>query len=176
MEAEDGSAYLTKATVTSWKGDWSSFKQRFRAAGNLNGIREALRAGELLASGDAAQKEEDIKTGVEKLAHQSEKLAALLVLALEPTKGPQRSLVINVKAGEEDNGVQMWANLIKHFETSTREVRIASLLQQWEKEELRPSEHPDELHGRLTATNSKLVKPGRGALGSEAIDALCIGN
>ncbi len=56
----------------------------------------------------------------------------------------------------------MWANLIKHFETSTREVRIASLLQHWEREDLDPSEHPDELYGRLTNINSKPEGLGEG--------------
>ncbi len=95
-----------------------------------------------------------------RVAHQSERLAALLVLALEPTKGPQRSLVVNTSTGDEDDGVLMWANLIKHFETSTRETRIASLLQLWEREALRQGEYPDELYGRLTAINSRLAGLG----------------
>ncbi len=112
MEAGDGSTSLGKATVTNWQGDWSSFKKRFSAAGSLNGVRDALRAGEL-ASGDTAHFE-DSKVA-ERAAHQSERLDALLILALELTKGPQRSLVVNRKTCEEDNGVLMWANLIKHF-------------------------------------------------------------
>ncbi len=89
MEAGDGLNTLGKATVTSWQGDWTSFKKRFRATGNLNGVRDPLRAGEHLASGDTAQTGDSKVAG--RIAHQSERLAALLVLALEPTKGPQRS-------------------------------------------------------------------------------------
>ncbi len=158
IRSGDGLTTLGKATVTSWQGDWSSFKKRFRAAGNLNGVRDALRAGELLASRDTGHIEESKMAG--KVAHQSERLAALLVLALEPTKGAQRSLVVNTSTSDEDNGVLIWANLIKYFETSTRETRIASLLQLWERETLKQSEHPDELYGCLTAINSRLAGLG----------------
>ncbi len=51
MEAEDGfDPSIRKNTTTAWRGDWASFKRRLRAAGTLNGIRDAMRLGEALAA------------------------------------------------------------------------------------------------------------------------------
>ncbi len=158
-EAIDCQPPTGKTTFIGWGGEWTSFRKRFKAAANLNGVRDALKAGELSASDE----ETKIDAGLQKKATlQSERLAALLILSLEPTKGPQRSIVVNTSVEEEEDGVLMWARLVRHFEKSTREIRLAALLQEWEGETLGVEEHPDELHGRLVAMNSKLASLGEG--------------
>ncbi len=59
-----------------------------------------------------------------KLKQQSRKLAAMLLLSLEETTGPQRSLIINRDVETEENGILMWADLIKHFEKGSKEIRV----------------------------------------------------
>ncbi len=35
--------------TTAWDGDWESFKQKFEATADLNGLNEAVIVGQLLA-------------------------------------------------------------------------------------------------------------------------------
>ncbi len=146
-------------TMVGWRGEWTSSRKRFKAAANLNGVGDALRAGELKANDEEKHMDEGLR---KKATLQSERLAALFILSLESTKGPQRSIIVNTSAKEEEDGVLLWARLIKHFEKSTREIRLATLLQEWESETLGVEEHPDEFHGCLIAMNSKLTSLGEG--------------
>ncbi len=178
MEAGDGSAEqdLTemdpsketptrRATITAWRNDWASFKRRFRAAGTLNGVKQAMKLGEALAAKGVIPIEdlkEEQREWSEGTLAQSERLAALLLLALDSTTGPQQSLVINRNTGMEDNGIAMWADLIRHFERGSKEIRMSTLQKEWEQSVLKVGEHPHELYGRLLATNSKLTELGVG--------------
>ncbi len=161
MEAEDGLKGLAMKsnTIIAWQGDWESFKRRLKATGILNGTKKAMQKGEELAVKQKTQSKivkEEADDWNENLVDQSERLAAILLLALEGTKVPQQSIVINRSVGTESNGIQMWADLIKHFEMSSREVRMSALLKEWERCTLKEGEHPNELYGKLTAINSKL--------------------
>ncbi len=167
MEAEDGyeKSGMKTSTMTAWQGDWASFKRRLKAAGILNGIQEAMQMGDTLASKGAIpmkNQEEEVEKWNKKLVQQSERLAALLLLSLESTKGPQQSLVINRSMGTEENGVLMWADLVRHFEKSSKELRMSALQKEWERNTLKAGEHPNELYGRLVTINSKMEGLGGG--------------
>ncbi len=160
--------------MVHWQNDWNKFKRIFKATGQLNGIAEALRYGEFLANEANIEKakleiSDEIAAKVENVTHsdtlkrkaleQSPKLVALLTLAMANSVGAQQSIVMDELENDED-GVTAWAKLIKHFEQSTKEVRVEHLLHQWENDTLRPGEHPDELYGRLMATKRRLEKHG----------------
>ncbi len=167
MEAEDGlnGLGMKSSTTTVWKGDWESFKRRMKAAGILHGFQKALKEGETLAAAETLTTKEMKKETAkwsEDLEDRSEKLAAILLLSLESTRGPQQSVVVNRSVDEEDNGILMWADLIRHFERGSREIRMATLQREWETSELNVNEHPNELYGRLVAINSKLKSLGAG--------------
>ncbi len=56
MEAGDYTTTETKGAfqqgrmkTTTWDGDWESFKQKFEATADLNGLNGAVTAGQLLA-------------------------------------------------------------------------------------------------------------------------------
>ncbi len=51
MEAGDGSFKQNRMITTAWDGDWESFKQKFEATADLNGLNEAVSVGQLLAEG-----------------------------------------------------------------------------------------------------------------------------
>ncbi len=109
---------------------------------------------------------EEVKPGTaewsEDLEESSERLAAVLLLSLESTKGPQQSIVINRSSNEEENGILMWAELIRHFERGSKEIQMTELQRNWETNEVRSEEHPSKLYGRLIAINSKLKGLGAG--------------
>ncbi len=86
----------------------------------------------------------------------------MLLLSLEETTGPQRSLIINRDVETEENGILMWADLIKHFEKGSKEIRVSALRRDFEVDALKTDEHPNELYGRLVAVNSKLKGLGSG--------------
>ncbi len=167
MEAEYGLNDLgTRPRATTvWKGDWDSFKRRIKAAGILRGFQEALRKGEKLADAGIMTAKE-IKTEStkwsEELVQTSETLAAILLLSLESTKRPQQSIVINRDVNQQENGVLMWAELIRHFEKGSKEMRVSALRRDFETDMLKTGEHPNELYGRLVAVNSKLKSLGSG--------------
>ncbi len=56
----------------------------------------------------------------------------------------------------------MWAELIKHFEKGSKEMRVSALRRDFETDMLKTGEHPNELYGRLVAVNSKLKSLGSG--------------
>ncbi len=53
MEAECGFSAVRqyRMLTTPWDGDWESFKQKFEATADLNGLNEAVMAGQLFAEG-----------------------------------------------------------------------------------------------------------------------------
>ncbi len=51
MEAEYGYRKGSKMMTTAWEGDWESFKQKFEAIADLNGLNEAVTVGQLVAEG-----------------------------------------------------------------------------------------------------------------------------
>ncbi len=58
MEAEDYNFDESKSPLlpgkmitTAWGGDWESFKQKFEATADLNGLNEAVMVGQLVAEG-----------------------------------------------------------------------------------------------------------------------------
>ncbi len=87
--------------------------------------------------------------------------AALLTLSMGMSSGPQRSIVMEKLRANED-GVTAWKKLVQHFERSTKELRLDTLLQIWENEGLRIGEHRDELIIRLSGINAKLEVLGAG--------------
>ncbi len=91
--------------------------------GQLNGIADALRYGEILANEantENVKVEDEDYLGKLKLKalEQSPKLAALLTLTIADSVGAQQSIVMDEHENGED-GVTAWAKLIKHFERST---------------------------------------------------------
>ncbi len=146
-------ALKPNASIT-WNRDWDSYKRRMKAAGILNGFQKALKKGEALAS--KSKKEEEVEKWPEDIVESSERLAAVLVLSLESTRGPQQSIVVNRSSAEEEDGISMWADLVRHFEKGLVDLKIADLQKEWEMEAMRQNEHPSELCGRLVAINSKL--------------------
>ncbi len=86
----------------------------------------------------------------------SEKLAHILLLMLESTRGTQQSIVVNRTRGKRTNGVEMWADLIRHFEKGSKEVRMSVLHGDWESRRLMDDEHPNDLYGRLININAQL--------------------
>ncbi len=85
----------------------------------------------------------------------------MITLSIGPSEGPQRSIIM-VELDESEDGVAAWAKLIQHFERSTQDLRLDTLLSEWEQEELQVGEHPDELHARLSSINRKLTAFGEG--------------
>ncbi len=148
------------STIIQWRGDWDSYKTRMEAAGILNGLQNALKKGEQLATKDPNKEEE--KELYDDPVESSERLAAVLLLSLEPTKGPQQSIVMNRCSEEKHDGVRMWADLIRHFEMGSVDLRKSDLQRDWETNVIKPGEHPNELYSRLIAINSKLRALGSG--------------
>ncbi len=98
--------------LVHWQNDWNKFKRLFKAAGQLNGIADAVRYGEYLAN-DAnienvkAEYDECTETLKRKALEQSPKLAALLTLAIADSAGAQQSIVMDEFDNEED-GMTAW--------------------------------------------------------------------
>ncbi len=78
------------------------------------------------------------------------------------SSSPQRSIVVE-ELRTNEGGVAAWTKLVQHFERSTKELRLDALLQEWENEELRVGEHPDELYTRLSGISTKLEILGAGS-------------
>ncbi len=185
MEAEYGSVSLSnknKMITTAWDGDWESFKQKFEATADLNGLNEAVTAGQLLAEdkicwpwlptkvdkSDEISAEEKLQRSSEftskekflgRTTAQSHRLASLLTLSLLDSTGIQKSIVADRLRYEKD-GVRAWAELIQHFEMSSKDLRIENLTQQWDNAVLKVGEHPDQLWTKLTSINQNLKKLG----------------
>ncbi len=111
-------------TSVQWRGDWELFKREMLAAGTLSGLKPALKLSEEVAAQDHEKLEICHEAEMTQL---SERLAAILVLALGSTMGPQQSIVVNREAGKEDDGISMWADLIRHFEKGSVDLRKMDL-------------------------------------------------
>ncbi len=83
-------------TSVQWRGDWELFKREMLAAGTLSVLKPALKLSEEVA----AQSHEKLEICHEaEMTQLSERLAAIIILALGPTMGPQQSIVVNREAG-----------------------------------------------------------------------------
>ncbi len=135
MVSENRNEALRSNVSITWNGDWESYKRGMEATGILNGLEEALVRGEELARGEAKTEptaEADGEAKPVELTITSKKLAAILLLSLESTKGPQQSIAVNRRWGEEYDGIRMWADLIRHFERGSTELRKLDLRREWE--------------------------------------------
>ncbi len=47
-----GPSHKTQMKLVPWRDDWNIFKRLFKAAGRLNGIADAIKAGKWLAAKD----------------------------------------------------------------------------------------------------------------------------
>ncbi len=85
-------------TSVQWRGDWELFKREMLAAGTLSVLKPALKLSEEVA----AQSHEKLEICHEaEMTQLSERLAAILILALGSTMGPQQSIVVNREAGKK---------------------------------------------------------------------------
>ncbi len=135
------------------------------ANGILNGLEQALVKGEELARDKTKSEpptETDGEARSEKLRETSKRLACILLLSLESTEGPQYSIAVNRRWGEECDGIKMWADLIRHFERGSTELRKLDLRRDWENCTIKLREHPSEFYGRLIALNSKMESMSTG--------------
>eukprot|EP01084_Bolivina_argentea_P295665 509087_1 len=90
---------------------------------------------------------------------QSHRLASMLILSLLDSTGVQRSIVGDRLRYQKD-GVRAWADLVLHFETSSKDLRVESLTKKWDEATLEAGEHPDQLWIRLASINQNLKKLG----------------
>ncbi len=158
--------------TTAWNGDWESFKQKFEATADLNGLNEAVTVGQLLAedkitwpwSNEAATAKVErscevatIESLMKGATVQSHRLASMLILSLLDSTGIQRSIVGDRLRYEKD-GVRAWADLVMHFEMSSKDLRVENLTKKWDDAVLQVGEHPDKLWTELTSINQNLAK------------------
>ncbi len=90
---------------------------------------------------------------------QSYRLAPVLVLSLLDSTGIQKSIVGDRLRYEKD-GVRAWADLIMHFETSSKDLRVENLTRKWDDSVLGVGDHPDKLWMELISINQNLKKLG----------------
>ncbi len=90
---------------------------------------------------------------------QSRKLHVQLTLSLIHTVGPQQALLESGVEDDED-GTMALARLIKHFEYTTKELRILELLEKWQRETLRTGEDPSLLYTKLLNLQRQLSSLG----------------
>ncbi len=183
MEAEHGYSKGSKMITTHWDGDWETFKQKFEASADLNGLNDAVRVGQLLAEGKVTWpyspmktemsdeiakdqrfdgKSDEIATNqklMERATVQSHRLASMLVLSLLDSTGIQNS-IIGDRLRYEKDGVRAWTDLILHFEMSSKDLRVENLTKKWDYAALQVGEHPDKLWTELTPINQNLAKLG----------------
>ncbi len=109
---------------------------RSSAVRGTSGPRASLATLPRRATGKGAKQEAKPEPGNEallkKAVEQSPKLAALLTLSIGLSRGPHCSIVTE-ELRVYKNGVMAWAKLIQHFEQSTKDLRLDSLLQKWGK-------------------------------------------
>ncbi len=168
MEAEDGSFKQSKMLTTSWDGDWESFKQKFEATADLNGLNEAVTAGQLVAEDkirwpwlptkeeisdegstvETPQRSSEYTTKItskEKFMGsatvQSHRLASMLIMSLLDSTGIQKSIVGDRLRYEKD-GVRAWADLVMHFEMNSKDLRVENLTKKWDDAVLGVVSHP----------------------------------
>ncbi len=168
MEAEASSFKHSKMITTSWDGDWESFKQKFEATAGLNGLNEAVTAGQLLAEDkirwpwlptkeeisdegstvETPQRSSEYTTKItskekfmDSATVQSHRLASMLILSLLDSTGIQKSIVGDRLRYEKD-GVKAWADLVMHFEMSSKDLRVENLTRKWDDAALGVGDHP----------------------------------
>ncbi len=193
MEAGDYTTTETKGAfqqgrmkTTTWHNDWESFKQKFEATADLNGLNGVVIAGQLLAEdkiswpwspakvemSDEIAEEETFQRSSESMSKtmsneklmgratvQSHRLASMLILSLIDSTGIQKSIVGDRLRYEKD-GVRAWADLVMHFEMSSKDLRVENLTRKWDDAVLGVGEHPDKLWTELTSINQNLKKLG----------------
>ncbi len=179
MEAAYGfnTVKQSKMLTTSWDNDWEAFKQKFEATADLNGLNEAITAGQLLAEekicwpwlSDEIAKDQRPDEGsyeiainqnlMERATVQTHRLASMLILSLLDSTGIQKSIVADRLRYEKD-GVRAWADLVQHFEMSSKDLRVEKLTKQWDDAVLETGDHPDQLWTKLTSINQNLRKLG----------------
>ncbi len=129
MEAEDGLSIMNTPKIIRWDGDWNQFKRLFKATARLNGVADAVAAGELKAQGCLKQEtqytselkietEKEVQPGLvneamqKRALQQSAKLAALITLSIGVSEGPQRSIVME-ELDENEDSITAWAKLVQ---------------------------------------------------------------
>ncbi len=119
-----------------------------------------MRMAEKLAKGQEQHELEVSDPALMKMAAvQSRRLHAQLTLSLMNTVGPQQALL---ESGFEDdeNGVMALTRLIKHFEYTTKELRVLELHEKWQRETLQTGEDPSLLYTRLLSLQRQLSSLG----------------
>ncbi len=169
MEAGDSFSGSTMKNINmsiDWKGDWLSFKRRMTSVGYFSDVQQATDEGEkaaLISKTDSTQSGEPEENKMtNKLKNQSERLAHMLLLTLESTRGTQPSIVVNQTRENRSNGIDMWVDLIRHSEKGSSEVRMSVLHKDWESSKFMDNEHPNDLYGRLIHINGQLDGLGAG--------------
>ncbi len=66
-----------------------------------------------------------------------------------------------VANNEKDQGVRAWADLVLHFETSSKDLRVENLTKKWDDAMLQAGEYPDRLWTKLTSINQNLGSSGK---------------
>ncbi len=143
----------SKMLMHSWDNDWETFKQKFEATADLNGLSEAVMAGQLLAEDKinwpwfSTKIERSDQTAIsnkimERATVQSRRLASMLILSLLDSTWIQISIVGGRLRYAKD-GARDWADLITHFEMSSKDLRVENLTKKWDDAMLGVEEHSD---------------------------------
>ncbi len=75
---------------------------------------------------------------------------------------PCQKSIVGDRLQYEKDGVRAWADLIIHFEMSSKDLRVENLTKRWDQAALQIGEHPDRLYTELTAINQNLTKLDEG--------------
>ncbi len=164
MEAGDGfqpseNGEATTVRTVPWQGNWGKFKQKFEAAAYLCGIGEVVAIGQAVAEGKTewpTTTEEGPKENV-RATRQSQRLASMPILSLIGTIEVQQSIVTD-RLRHSKNGVRAWAELINHFERSSKDLKVEQLFCKWDAAQLGQGEHPDQLWARLSSIRESLIQ------------------
>ncbi len=92
---------------------------------------------------------------------QSHRLASTLVLSLIDSTGIQKSIVRD-RLWYAKDGVRAWADLVAHFETCSKDLRVENLTRKWNDAVLGVGDHPDKLWMQLTSINENLRELNEG--------------
>ncbi len=96
-----------------WKGDWLSFKRRMISVGYFSDVQLAMDEDEKAALKNKTNSTQSGELKASKMTNKtknrSERLAHMLLLTLESTRGTQQSIVVNRIKETRTNGIEMWA-------------------------------------------------------------------
>ncbi len=146
--------------MLTWLGEWNIFKRTLKSAALCSGTDSAVKLAEKLAKGyDLYELEESDPILVKRATALSRRLHAQLTLFLINTVGPQQALLESGLEDDED-GVAPLVRLVKHFEYTTKDLRIMELHDKWTHEVLQPAEHPALLYTRLLAMQRRFIAFG----------------